>query len=378
MVQYIVTPWRDHNELITARTQLYPGGGPPSDDTPDNLPWAAVYASSATRPTDQQRSEDDGLSSAVSRVEADQRLAVGRVQMWAHRGNCPHLVESTGLLVAVVLDDVDQSRRRRQQQRERLAASAQASSLSLSDFAVRAAYATAFSRFVTGLLDSQQDKQKKQSMYSLAKTIGLPATFVELRHQATHEQLPSLLKLRSAAKKALSWIWDFYWKGLPPADPSRGEMLQDGDRVGFPLLAGVTAGGDSRDEGSAELQLGTVLPVMSCEQVLLAYLQGKLDEATARHQLAQYDAAFIVKTTDDIGNSTKDIRTMTRALRLVGDMIEGTCPLITNRPPTSAGDASSSLGGEAARGGQQQQQQRSRGWVRRSKESWKPKPIGTV
>ncbi|KAK1494668.1 hydroxyacylglutathione hydrolase [Colletotrichum cuscutae] len=71
-------------------------------------------------------------------------------------------------------------------------------------------------RFVTGLLDGHQDKQRKLSMYSVAKTIGLPATFVELRHQATHETLPSLAKLRSAARKALVWIWEYYWQHLGP------------------------------------------------------------------------------------------------------------------------------------------------------------------
>jgi ribosomal biogenesis protein LAS1 len=51
-------------------------------------------------------------------------------------------------------------------------------------------------------------------MYSIAKTIGLPATYVELRHQATHEELPSLSKLRTATQKALRWIWDYYWVHL--------------------------------------------------------------------------------------------------------------------------------------------------------------------
>lgn len=51
-------------------------------------------------------------------------------------------------------------------------------------------------------------------MYSIAKTIGLPATYVELRHQATHEELPSLPKLRTATQKALRWIWDYYWAKL--------------------------------------------------------------------------------------------------------------------------------------------------------------------
>lgn len=65
-------------------------------------------------------------------------------------------------------------------------------------------------------------------MYSIAKTIGLPATFVELRHQSTHEQLPSLAKLRTAARKALMWIWDYYWKqlGEDSTDPCRMTVLR--------------------------------------------------------------------------------------------------------------------------------------------------------
>lgn len=76
---------------------------------------------------------------------------------------------------------------------------------------------------MTGLLDGHQDKQRKQSMYSVAKTIGLPATFVELRHQSTHEQLPSLAKLRSAARKSLSWIWGYYWRHLPGEEEEASE-----------------------------------------------------------------------------------------------------------------------------------------------------------
>jgi len=60
-------------------------------------------------------------------------------------------------------------------------------------------------------------------MYSIAKTIGLPATYVELRHQATHEELPSLSKLRTATQKALHWIWDYYWAKLPPAPLTKQE-----------------------------------------------------------------------------------------------------------------------------------------------------------
>ena len=76
----------------------------------------------------------------------------------------------------------------------------------------------------------QQDKQRKMSMFSVAKTIGLPATFVELRHQATHEQLPSLARLRAAAEKALAWIWDYYWQHLTAedrAEETRSDTCRD-------------------------------------------------------------------------------------------------------------------------------------------------------
>ena len=51
-------------------------------------------------------------------------------------------------------------------------------------------------------------------MYTQAQKIGLPALFVDIRHEATHGDLPNLTNLRSAAERALKWLWDDYWKGL--------------------------------------------------------------------------------------------------------------------------------------------------------------------
>ena len=67
---------------------------------------------------------------------------------------------------------------------------------------------------MTGLLDSQQDSKYKISMYTQAQKIGLPALFVDIRHEATHGDMPHLTNLRSAAERALKWLWDDYWKGL--------------------------------------------------------------------------------------------------------------------------------------------------------------------
>lgn len=65
-------------------------------------------------------------------------------------------------------------------------------------------------------------------MYALARTLGLPATYVELRHQATHEELPSLSRLRSAARRALVWIWERYWAELSSSNGEKGGIAEKG------------------------------------------------------------------------------------------------------------------------------------------------------
>lgn len=91
MVQYVITPWRDRSELLNVRNTLYPvpGIGKRSDD-------------------------------------ADRHKAVALVSVWVQRGNCPHLVESTAILVSAMLNDKAEN----------------------SVYAIRAAYSAAFCRYV--------------------------------------------------------------------------------------------------------------------------------------------------------------------------------------------------------------------------------------
>lgn len=51
-------------------------------------------------------------------------------------------------------------------------------------------------------------------MYDTAKQIGLPASFVDYRHDAIHGDLPSLIVFREAARNALDWLWNDYWRHL--------------------------------------------------------------------------------------------------------------------------------------------------------------------
>lgn len=73
-------------------------------------------------------------------------------------------------------------------------------------------------------------------MFQRAVDLGLPASFVELRHEATHREPPSLVVLRNATQRSLEWLWDYYWaKADPdaaflPLPPAAAED-EDGVRV---------------------------------------------------------------------------------------------------------------------------------------------------
>lgn len=129
------------------------------------------------------------------------------------------------------------------------------------------------------------------SMYSIAKTIGLPATFVELRHQATHEQLPSLSKLRSAAHNALAWIWDFYWKDLIPVEDNPREGSQSDPR----------------------------------KDLLVRYFREEDDAVKLglQKQLRSWDEAALLRALADLAGSAEEPRIILRALQLSRTVLEG-------------------------------------------------------
>jgi len=106
-----------------------------------------------------------------------------KLSAWRFMMPLPHALESLlSILVAVRQDN----------------ASDVGSSSSLS---LRQSYATALIRLVNGLVDPLQSGTYARSILSIAAQIGLPAWLVELRHAATHEDLPSLELLRDGAKE---------------------------------------------------------------------------------------------------------------------------------------------------------------------------------
>ncbi|KAJ5653915.1 hypothetical protein N7490_000918 [Penicillium lividum] len=154
MAKVIFTAWKNKAQLAEVRSEFYPS---PSYDGPDMRTHACAV-----------------------------------VEAWKLRGNVPHHVEATALLTDAILHD-----------------DAQMNSI----FSIRATYSAAFCRFVTGLVDSKVQGPRK-TMFQRAADLGLPASFVELRHEATHREPPSLIVLRKASQRSLEWLWDNYWANI--------------------------------------------------------------------------------------------------------------------------------------------------------------------
>jgi len=81
-----------------------------------------------------------------------------------------------------------------------------------SDNEKRMMYSMALIRFINGVTEPLQNAQYAISINQLCARIGLPPGLADLRHQASHQQIPPLAVLRIAARQCLEWLNENYWK----------------------------------------------------------------------------------------------------------------------------------------------------------------------
>lgn len=96
-------------------------------------------------PVDDDHRGHQGLAARTEAQRQEQHKAVARVSMWVQRGNCPHMAESTALLMAALLSDEEQMCNTTSSEAGR-ARSGSDDTMASSAYAIRAAYSTAFSR----------------------------------------------------------------------------------------------------------------------------------------------------------------------------------------------------------------------------------------
>ena len=131
--------------------------------------------------------------------------ALATVEHWKHRvALLPHGVEATAGLASVRWRDSNNQ-----------------GSFLVSQTELRLAYAGAIIRAVNGLVDTlQQSRAVAMSISQLSVHLGLPNWLVDIRHEATHNQLPTLPVLRMGATTLLDYFRSAYW------GPTREAVIQ--------------------------------------------------------------------------------------------------------------------------------------------------------
>ncbi|KAK3680264.1 rRNA-processing protein las1 [Recurvomyces mirabilis] len=152
---------------------------------------------------------------------------------WKLRGNLPHAVDSTALLIDAQLHHHHHHHHQNPSQAPNPGIQQQQQPAN-SQFSLRAVYTAAFTRFITGFCDigrARENRLDPSSMLEIARQISLPEEFVALRHEATHEEMPSLRRLVRATEEGLGWLWRVYWSRLDDVDVGLGAGEGRGDDV---------------------------------------------------------------------------------------------------------------------------------------------------
>lgn len=167
-----LVPWKSPNELLALRSLFFP--------------------------------EDEVAGEQRS---ASYREAISIVHLYSSRTRIPHTLQSTAHLFSVLMlmDGGDEE-------------------------SIRLAASMTLIRFVNGLLDPNQQSQFAIPLQVLARKIGLPSWFVEFRHAATHDSLPSLEMCEECIRGAIEWTWIHYWSQMHPSEPVELEMEDEDDK----------------------------------------------------------------------------------------------------------------------------------------------------
>jgi ribosomal biogenesis protein LAS1 len=76
-------------------------------------------------------------------------------------------------------------------------------------------------RLVNGVADAGQTRRVAASVADLSAAAGLPRALVDLRHEATHNELPRVVALEAGAAAGLVWLEENYWRAQRGALASR-------------------------------------------------------------------------------------------------------------------------------------------------------------
>eukprot|EP01038_Epipyxis_sp_PR26KG_P005585 gene5585-7710_t len=136
---------------------------------------------------------DEWITAKESLFSNNPKKGLDIGSLWRERGRPPVSADSTAQIIQIQMVDSNNDLFNR------------------SELELKLMYSLIIIRAVNGLVDANQQGMFASSVMSHAERIGLPGWIVELRHDATHNQIASINVLRAAVKYLLEWYKDFYW-----------------------------------------------------------------------------------------------------------------------------------------------------------------------
>ncbi|KAL7122480.1 hypothetical protein ACP275_01G048500 [Erythranthe tilingii] len=137
----------------------------------------------------------DSLFSASSSSVAS---ALRIISTWQSRGGIHVAIEVTASLVEI-------------QQRDPFFRNDLDERVCLSEEMLAMLYTMAIIRLVNGVLEKTR-KKNEVSIGEAADAIGIPRMLIDIRHEGSHRDPPSLIVVRLASQKAIDWLVSYYWE----------------------------------------------------------------------------------------------------------------------------------------------------------------------
>ncbi|KAL6533691.1 hypothetical protein OROHE_013524 [Orobanche hederae] len=131
--------------------------------------------------------------------------ALRRISTWRSRGCIPVAIEVTASIVEI-------------QQKDPYFRNDLIDSFSQSEEMLSMLYCMAVMRLVNGMVEKTR-KKNEISIGEAADAIGIPRMLIDIRHEGSHRDLPSLQLVRLASSKALDWLVSYYWEPQEKAIP---------------------------------------------------------------------------------------------------------------------------------------------------------------
>ncbi|KAK9274267.1 hypothetical protein L1049_019081 [Liquidambar formosana] len=133
--------------------------------------------------------------------------ALGRISAWRSRGCLPVVVEVTASIIEI-------------QQNDPFFRADLTNDDSRSEEMLAMLYCMAIMRFVNGVVEKTR-KKTEVSIAEAADMMGIPRMLIDIRHEGSHRDLPSLRLVRLASIQALDWLKSYYWEPQKKAIPFR-------------------------------------------------------------------------------------------------------------------------------------------------------------